>query len=126
MTLISNDLDTHASVLQMVDQRAGDLDLSFKPQKCVSYIFNGSKLLQQGLPLSKGTTQPITEGGTKFLGKLVDVSLSATKKAADKRMISHLSQLLSAADSLSICGEYKLWIYRNLTISFPYCGSIYV
>ena len=46
-----------------------------------------------------------------------DVSLSATKKAANKRMISRLSQLLLAADSLSIRGEYKLWIYRNYILS---------
>ena len=32
-------------------------------------------------------------------------------------MILHLSQLLSAADSLSIRGEYKLWIYRNYILS---------
>ena len=32
-------------------------------------------------------------------------------------MISRLSQLLSAADSLSIHGEYKLWIYRNYILS---------
>ena len=43
VTLISNDLATHVSVLQAVDQKASDLDLSFKPQKCVSYLFDGSK-----------------------------------------------------------------------------------
>ena len=113
VTLISNEFGTHVSVLQAVDQRAGDLDLSFKPQKCVSYMFDGSKHLQKGIPLSKGTTHSITEGGTKLLGKLIDVSLSATKKAANKRMNTRLSQLLTVADALSICGEYKLWIYQN-------------
>ena len=63
------------------------------------------------------TTRSIIDGGTKFLGKLIDVSLSATKRAANKRMISRLSQLLTAADSLSIRGEYKLWIYRNYILS---------
>jgi len=29
VTVVSNDFDTHLSVLQTVDQRAGDLDLSF-------------------------------------------------------------------------------------------------
>ena len=56
---------------------------------------------------------PITEGQTNFLGTLTDVSLSATKKAVGKHVISHLTDLLTATDSLSIRGEYKLWIYRN-------------
>ena len=117
VTIISNDIDAHVSVLQTVDQRASDLDLSFKPAKCVSYLFNGIKHLQKGVPLSKGTTRSITEGGTKFLGKLIDVSLSATKKAANKRMITRLTELLTATDVLSVRGEYKLWIYRNYILS---------
>ena len=28
-----------------------------------------------------------------------------------------LSRLLSAVDMLSICGEYKLWLYRNYIVS---------
>ena len=84
VTILSNNIDTHVSVLQTVDQRVGDMDLSFKPTKCVSYLFDGIKQFQNGIPLSKGTTRSIIEGGTKFLGKLIDVSLSATKKAANK------------------------------------------
>ena len=80
-------------------------------------MFNGIKYLQKGVPLSKGTTRSITEGGTKFLGKLIDVSLSATKKAANKRMITRLTELLTATDVLSVRGEYKLWIYRNYILS---------
>ena len=44
----------------------------------------------------------IAEGGNKFLGKLIDVSLSATKSAANKWLDSRLSGLLSATDSLCI------------------------
>ena len=40
-TLISDSLEAHVSVLQQVDQKAKDLDLSFKPAKCVSYLFDG-------------------------------------------------------------------------------------
>jgi len=65
VALISNDFVIHVSVLKAVDQKAGDLDLS---QMCVSYLFDGFNH-------SKGTAQSITEGGTKFLGKLIDVSL---------------------------------------------------
>ena len=117
VTLISCDIDVHKSVLQTIDLRAADLDLTFKPSKCISFLFDGSRIVPKGLPLSKGTTSSITEGQTKFLGKLIDVSLSATKKAAARRMIRLLTDLLTASDSLPICGEYKLWIYRNYILS---------
>ena len=97
--------------------KASDLDLSFKLPKCVSFHYDGAKVISQGLPLSKGMTRFITEGHTKFLGKIIDVSLSATKKAASKSMVCRLTDLLTATDSLPICGEYKLWIYRNYIIS---------
>ena len=35
VTVISNDFDTHVSVLQTIDQHAVDLDLLFKLAKCV-------------------------------------------------------------------------------------------
>ena len=117
VTLISCDIDIHKSVLQMIDLKAADLDLTFKPSKYISFLFDGSKVAPKGLPLSNGTTRPITEGQTKFLGKLIDVSLSATKKAAAKHMISLSTDLLTATDSLPIRGEYKLWIYRNYILS---------
>ena len=70
------------------------------------------------IPLSKETTtRLISEGGTKFLGRLVDVSLSATKAVANSKVFSFLTDLLSATDSHPIRGEYKLWIYRNYIIS---------
>ncbi|XP_065896220.1 uncharacterized protein [Dysidea avara] len=116
-TLISTNLETHSSVLQEIDKKAADLDLTLKPSKCVSFLFDGSKHLSQRIPLSGGTTKLITEGGTKFLGKLIDVSLSATKSIANKNMTSRLSGLLTATDSLPVRGEYKLWIYRNYILS---------
>ena len=115
--LISCDFDVHKSVLQLIDLKAVDLDLSFKPAKCVSFLFDGAKVISQGLSLSKGMTRSITERHTNFLAKIIDVSLSATKKAASKHMLRHLTDLLTATDSLPICGEYKLWIYRNYVIS---------
>ena len=100
VTLISDDIAVHTSVLQVIDKRAADLDLFFKPAECVSYLFDGLKLNHQGIPLSNGVTKSITEGSTKFLGKLINVSLSSTKRTASKQMVSRLSSLLSATDSL--------------------------
>ena len=67
--------------------------------------------------MSGGSTTPITDGGTKFLGKSLDISLSATKAAAKKKMTDKLSYLLSTIDTLPIRGEYKLWLYWNYVIS---------
>jgi len=52
-----------------------------------------------------------------FLVKSLEVSLSATKSAANKKMCSLLSHLLSASDLLPIRGEYKLWLYCNYIVS---------
>ena len=70
--------------------------------------------MPQGLPLSKGSTRPITEGHTKFLGKLIDVSLGATKKAASKNMVCRLTNLPTATDSLPFM----------VSISFGFIGTI--
>jgi len=107
----------HTKVLQLVDQRATDLDLSFKPLKCVSYLFDGSHHDRQGVELSGGITRSIAEGGTKCLGKLLEVSISATKTAANKKMCCLLFHFLSATDLLLIRGEYKLWLYCNYIVS---------
>ena len=84
-TLISNSLDAHISVLQQVDLKASNLDLSFKPCKCISYLFDGHHLSREGIQLSGGSTRSITDGGTKFLEKLLHTSLSATKAAVKKK-----------------------------------------
>ena len=38
VTLISDSLKVHASVLQQIDRKAADLYLSFKPSKCVLFV----------------------------------------------------------------------------------------
>ena len=79
VTLISCDFYVHTSVLQLINLKAPDLGLTFKPPKCVSFFFDGAKVI---LLLSKGATRPITEGHTKCLGKLIDVSLMKSYKEA--------------------------------------------
>jgi len=53
-------------MLQPIDKKAADLYLSFKPVKCISYLFDGSKIILLGVSLSKGATRSIVEGETKF------------------------------------------------------------
>ena len=69
--------------------------------------------MSQEIPLSKGETRSLAEGQTKFLGKLIDIFLSATKKAASKRMINRMTDLLTAAGAFPVRGEHKVWFYRN-------------
>ena len=42
VTLISSNFDAHVAVLQLVNQRASDLDLSFKPVNYISYLLDGN------------------------------------------------------------------------------------
>jgi len=103
--------------LQQIDKKSSNLDLSFKPAKCISYLFDGHNHKHEGIQLSGGLTRSITEGSTKFLDKSLDVSLSATKAVAKKKITDKLSHLLSTIDTLPISGEYKLQLYRNYIIS---------
>ena len=47
--MLLNDIDTCMYVLQTVNHSAGDLELSFKPEKYMSYLFNGDKHLRKGI-----------------------------------------------------------------------------
>jgi len=116
-------MEAHTSVLRQIDQKAADLDLSFKPSK---WMFDGHKFIREGIQLSGGSTRPITDGGTEFLEKSLDVSLSATKAAAKKKMTDKLSYLLSTVDTLPIHGEYKLWLYRNYSVCYIFVEVPYI
>jgi len=66
------------------------------------------------IELSGGFTKSIIVSRTKFLRKSLEVSLSATKSVAGKKLSDLLSQLLSDTDVLPI---YKLWLYYNYIVS---------
>ena len=53
-------------------------------------MFDGSHHSQQGIELCGGITKSITEGGTKFLGKSLEMSLSATKLVANKKYVTFI------------------------------------
>ena len=82
VTLISDSLKAHVSVWQQVDQRPTDFVLSFKPSKCIFYLFDSYSHQKEGFQLPGGFTRSKTEGGTKCLGKSLELSLVlATTKA---------------------------------------------
>ena len=64
----------------------------------VSVLYDGSKFLSHGISLLGGTTKSIVEGPTKFLGKLIDVSVHSTKVAAGKAMVDRFTTLLGTVD----------------------------
>jgi len=72
-----------------VDSKAREIGLLLKPSKCVSLLFDDSKLLSDGISLLG--TKLIMESPTKFLGKLIGVSVHSTKIAA---MIDRFTILL--------------------------------
>ena len=100
-----------------IDSKAREIGLLLKPSKCVSLLYDGSKFLSKGISLIGGTTKSILEGPTKFLGKLIDVSVHSTKIAAGKSIIDRFTALLSKVDQMSLQPEYKVWIYRNYILS---------
>ena len=52
-TLLSDCSLTHSKVLQQLDQKASSLDLSLKPLKCASCLFDGwVHNIEQGIELS--------------------------------------------------------------------------
>ena len=59
--------------LSEADMKCMDLDLKIRPDKCVSFLFSGSKsdkLFQ--VPLKNGFTINICINDTKCLGSLID------------------------------------------------------
>ena len=97
-TLISTSEEIHCTVLSEVDSKAREIGLLLKPSKCVSVLYDGSKILSHGVSLLGGATKSITEGPTKFLGKLIDVSVHSTKIAAGKAMVDKFTTLISKVD----------------------------
>ena len=84
--------------------------------KCISYLFDGSECLLKGILLSKGVTRSFT--GTKFLGKLIDVLLSATKRSANKQMVGRITESLSVTGTLHIHGKYN---FGSIKTTFNHC-----
>ena len=76
-----------------VDSKTREIGLLLKPSKCVSLLYDGLKFLSEGITLLGGTTKSIIDGPTKFLGKLIDVSVQSTKIKAGKCMIDRFITL---------------------------------
>jgi len=88
LTVISSDVDSHQVVQSSLVLKAGDICFEFQPVKCVSLHFNGHCVVSSTqFSISTGSTVNICNiNCTKFLGKTIGVSLTATCKLASANM----------------------------------------
>ena len=91
MLTISKEANTKE--LNDINLKASDIDFELKPSKCVYLFFNGTKFLPSGIQAG-GITKTIFNGPTKFLGKLIAVSVHSTKAAAGKAIFGKFMDLL--------------------------------
>ena len=97
-----------------MDDACRDLGLEIRPDKCVSYCFDGEKPLPRtDFNLREGKTRNISSGPSKFLGETISLSPTLSKRAATKKLTKKLYDTLSAIDSRPIRGEFKVWIYKS-------------
>ena len=114
LSVFSFSISDHQSLLSDLTNYSQDLDLSLRPDKCISLIFDGKKMdSKTTFPLAMGSTRNIADAPAKILGKLVTGSSSLTKQALaaslDKKIISTMQRL----DDRPIRGEFKVWAWKN-------------
>ena len=69
LTVISSSLTSHKEVLEATVEKCQDIDLHVRPDKCVSILYNGKKLLENAtVQLPTGRSCSIHAAPTKFLG----------------------------------------------------------
>ena len=87
LSVFSSSIKDHHPLLLAIDDKCSDLDLTLKPEKCVSIVFNGVKMDHtMSFPLKNGSTRNIADAPTKVLSKLIAVSTSQTKSAASSKL----------------------------------------
>ena len=68
-SVFSSSMKDYATDLQTIDKHCSDFDLTLKPSKCVSFVYDGKKVLSNiTVSLKDGSTRSISTGPTKFLG----------------------------------------------------------
>ena len=110
-------LEEHMETVQTIDQLSREIDLTLHPDKCVTLIFDGKKILKNHrIELTDGWTRSISEGATKFLGATIATSHQSTASTAKKQLEEKISLALKSIDSRPIRGEYKVRIFRNYVV----------
>ena len=100
LSMFSSSTKDHAAALQTIDKHCSDLDLRLKPSKCVSFIYDGKKVLRNvTFPLKEGSTKNICTGPNKFLGHTLCHTLPVTAKESGKRFMNSFLEKLDSLDT---------------------------
>ena len=100
LSIISGSLEEHTETVQTIDQLSREIDLIIRPDKCVTLVFDGKKILKNHrIELTNGWTRSISEGATKFLGATIATSHQSTASKAKKQLEEKISLALKSIDS---------------------------
>ena len=114
LSVLSTDKAEHQSILSTLDTKCKELDLHLKPEKCISFAFNGSSVDKSvTFRLGTGETTNISRNPSKFLGKFLAHCPSAAYSAAGTSLTTKVQSALNNIDSSNVRGEYKTWIYSH-------------
>ena len=111
LTVLSTTFCDHWLALEKIESCCSDLDLEFRPDKCVTFCYNLREMVKEAkASLSEGNTRNIAPNPVKFLGCFLGVSPQASQKGAMERISKELTESLKLIDSRPVRGE---WIYKN-------------
>ena len=117
LTVISSTPDEHQEVVSLVDTRCNDINLTVRPDKCHTLVFDGkapknnTAILVGGRPTSNIKDKPST-----FLGSVVACSRRSKFNSSNLQFSDDLTACLQRVDNAPLRGEYKVWIYRRYVI----------
>ena len=117
LSVFSSSMKDHEVALQSIDNCCSNLNLTLKPSKCVSFVYDGKKVLNNAtFLLGNGSSRNISSGPTKFLGHTLCHNPTTTAKQSGRRFMNSFLEKLDNLDTSPIRREYKLWILRRFLV----------
>ncbi len=126
LTIISASSSDHSEALKTISRSCNNLDLSLKPSKCISFVYDGKKMNKSAtFIVSSGFTRYITSGPTNFLGLLQTSSYRSKSCETGKKFIGIFQHKEEILDHVHVHGKYKLWVYKSyLVASFHFVMAV--
>ena len=105
LSVFSSNISEHQSLLSDLSTYSQDLDLTLRPDKCISVIFNGNKMDHKiTFSLANGSTCNIGKAPTKILGKMTAGSSSLTKQTVATKLDSKI--ISATTDQFVVNSKY--------------------
>ena len=82
--------------------KSGELSLILRPEKCVSFSFDGLKMKSSHFTLTAGSIASLQENSTKIFGQTLGKDLVYSRKVASNKLSARFKTALPAIDSQSI------------------------